>query len=430
MSRHSNVIPKWIKVELFEEIFRQTQPKYQSTKNFKVYHALAPGENYATVMLKVEAEVMLKDGSIDDLSYMLKISHSREHLPEHFKHFNVFEVENGMYKEIAPEFERMYAKVGRKVCFTAKSYTLATQEEHVLLEDLGRYGFKNVKRQDCLDLEHLKNALEKLAQWHAASAVMVQQKGIFDMKYQRGMLNEGGKELLRTMLDDSGRYLLKNVTKLEGHEEYYEEVVKSNNLLKKIYQIIIFLVFQQTFFSKFTEIFFENARVDPKEFNVLNHGDYWSNNIMFQYAPDGSIKATLPVDFQITRYGSPAQDLMYLIFSSARLDIKISKFDYLIKFYHQNLIENLIILNYSQPLPTLRELHQTLIKYGLWAMVPVAVTLPIVLCEPSEKASLDSLVGLTDNSQEFKNLLYSNELFLKHLKLILPWLLYRGALEY
>uniref|UniRef100_A0A1A9VBG8 CHK domain-containing protein n=1 Tax=Glossina austeni TaxID=7395 RepID=A0A1A9VBG8_GLOAU len=430
MSCQSNVIPKWIESKLFEEIFRQTQPKYQSTKNFKVYHALAPGENYATIMLKVEAEVMLKDGLTDDLSYMLKISHSGEHLPEDFKHFNVFEVENGMYKEIVPEFERMYAKVGRKIRFGAKSYTLATQEEHVLLEDLRRYGFKNVKRQDCLDLEHLKNALEKVAQWHAASAVMVQQKGMFDMKYRRGMLNEGGKELLRTMLDDSGRYILKNITKLEGHEEYYDEVVKSNYSLKKIYQLFILFVFQRTFFSKFTETFFENAHVDPKEFNVLNHGDYWSNNIMFQYAPDGSIKSTLPVDFQVTRYGSPAQDLLYLIFSSARLDIKISKFDYLIKFYHQNLIENLIILNYSQALPTLREVQQMLIKYGLWAMVPIAVTLPIVLCEPSEKASLDSLVGHADNSQEFKDLLYSNEVFLKHLKLILPWLLYRGALEY
>ncbi|XP_037892959.1 uncharacterized protein LOC119639574 [Glossina fuscipes] len=346
MTQQADDIPKWIKVELFEEVFRQTQSKYQSTRNFRISHALAPGENYTTIILKVEAEVLLKDGSTDDLSYMLKIGHSSENLPKDMKKFDVFDVENGVYKEIAPEFERMYAKVGRKICFTAKSYTLATQEDHVLLEDLGRYGFKNVKRQDCLDLEHLKSALEKLAQWHAASAVMVEQKGIFDMKYQRGMLNEDGKVLLQNMFDDTGRYLLKNVTKLEGHEEYYEEV--------------------RTFFSKFTDIFFENTRVDPKEFNVLNHGDYWSNNIMFQYGPDGSIKATLPVDFQGPRYGSPAQDLLYLIFSSARLNIKISKFDYLMKFYHQRLIENLIILNYCQPLPTLRELHQMLIKYGLW----------------------------------------------------------------
>uniref|UniRef100_A0A1B0B3Q2 CHK kinase-like domain-containing protein n=1 Tax=Glossina palpalis gambiensis TaxID=67801 RepID=A0A1B0B3Q2_9MUSC len=364
MTQQADDIPKWIKVELFEEVFRQTQPKYQSTRNFRISHALAPGENYTTIILKVEAEVLLKDGSTDDLSYMLKIGHSSENLPKDMKKFDVFDVENGVYKEIAPEFERMYAK------------------------------------------------------------------GIFDMKYQRGMLNEDGKVLLQNMFDDTGRNLLKNVTKLEGHEEYYEEVVKSNNLLKNIYQIISFVVFQRTFFSKFTDIFFENTRVDPKEFNVLNHGDYWSNNIMFQYAPDGSIKATLPVDFQGPRYGSPAQDLLYLIFSSARLDIKISKFDYLMKFYHQRLIENLIILNYCQPLPTLRELHQMLIKYGLWAMVPTAVTLPIILCQPSDKASLDNLIGHTDNSQEFKNLLYSNTLYLNHLKLILPWLLYRGALNY
>uniref|UniRef100_A0A1A9VBG5 CHK domain-containing protein n=1 Tax=Glossina austeni TaxID=7395 RepID=A0A1A9VBG5_GLOAU len=430
MTQQANDIPKWIEDELFEEVFRQTQPKYQSTRNFRISHALAPGENYTTIILKVEAEVLLKDGLTDDLSYMLKIGHSNENLPKDMKKFDAFDVENGMYKEIVPEFERMYAKVGRKIRFAAKSYTLATQEEHVLLEDLRRYGFKNVRRQDCLDLEHLKNALEKLAQWHAASAVMVQQSGLFDMKYRRGMLNEDGKELLQNVFDDTGRYVLKNITKLEGHEEYYDEVVKSNYLLEKIYQLFILLVFQRTFFSKFTDIFFENAQVDPEEFNVLNHGDYWSNNIMFQYAPDGSIKSTLPVDFQGPRYGSPAQDLLYLIFSSARLDIKISKFDYFIRFYHQKLIENLIVLNYSQPLPTLRELHQMLIKYGLWAMVPIAVTLPIILCQPSDKASLDNLIGHTDNSEEFKNLLYSNTLYLNHLKLTLPWLLYRGALSY
>lgn len=60
MTQQANDIPKWIEGELFKEVFRQTQPKYQSTKNFRISHALAPGENYTTIILKVEAEVLLK----------------------------------------------------------------------------------------------------------------------------------------------------------------------------------------------------------------------------------------------------------------------------------------------------------------------------------------------------------------------------------
>uniref|UniRef100_A0A1A9WV92 CHK domain-containing protein n=1 Tax=Glossina brevipalpis TaxID=37001 RepID=A0A1A9WV92_9MUSC len=413
MSQHSSGgIPKWIQVKLFEDVFRQTQPKYENTRNFKVFHALAPGENYSTVMLKIEAEVMLKDGLTDILSYMLKIEHTSEDLQKDIKKFDPFDIENGMYKEIIPAFEDLYKKVGKQIRFAPKSYTLTqgTQENYVLLEDLKRYGFRNVIRQDCLDLEHLKHALEKLAQWHAASAVMVQENGLFNIKYQRGMLNEDGKELLKNIFKTAGQNVLENVTKLEGHEEYYDNM--------------------RNFLSKFIDILFENVRVDPKEFNVLNHGDYWTNNIMFQYNSDGSIKETIPVDFQGPRYGSPAQDLLYLILTSAKLDIKIAKFDYLVKFYHQKLIENLFTLNYSESLPNLRDLHQMIIKYGLWATVPITMTLPIILCQPSDKASLDNLICNTDNSQEFKNLLYSNTLYLQHLKLVLPWLSYRGAFDY
>lgn len=53
-------LPSWIEASLFESVFREIHPDYQQTKNFKVKPAMAAGENYATVMLKVEAEVELK----------------------------------------------------------------------------------------------------------------------------------------------------------------------------------------------------------------------------------------------------------------------------------------------------------------------------------------------------------------------------------
>lgn len=105
---------------------------------------------------------------------------------------------------------------------------------------------------------------------------------------------------------------------------------------------------------------------DPTGLNVLNHGDFWSNNMMFSHDEAGKIKETILVDYQMPKYGTVAQDLLYFLMSSTRLEDKLSKFDYYIKFYHDNLVEHLKILNYTEALPKLREIHSTLFRYGFW----------------------------------------------------------------
>lgn len=86
---------------------------------------------------------------------------------------------------------------------------------------------------------------------------------------------------------------------------------------------------------------------------------------MFQYDAFGKIKNILLMDFQVSKYGSPACDLYYCILSSARKDIKISQFDYMIRYYYDRLIENLKLLQYHRPLPKLQNIHEALLRNGL-----------------------------------------------------------------
>lgn len=75
-------------------------------------------------------------------------------------------------------------------------------------------------------------------------------------------------------------------------------------------------------------------------FVTLGHGDLWINNIMVKFQ-DGKPVGTKFVDFQNPRYGSPAMDLFFLLWTSVRLDVLEEHLDELLQFYHENFIENL-----------------------------------------------------------------------------------------
>lgn len=157
----------------------------------------------------------------------------------------------------------------------------------------------------------------------------------------------------------------------------------------------------------------------------MNHGDCHINNIMFQHDAFGKIKNTAFVDFQVAKYGSPAHDLYYLILSSAEMNIKISQFDAMIRFYYDNLVENLKLLQYHRPLPKLSNLHAALLKSGFGAFLIATTILPVAMLEKTDNATLE----------EFKNKMavdmYSNPKYVQAMTdLILPWLDNRGSLDF
>ncbi|XP_005183467.2 uncharacterized protein LOC101894757 [Musca domestica] len=406
----ANGIPSWITAELFAKILPNIVKDFAKISNFKVCQALAPGENYATVMLKVHIDCLLATGRTEQFTLMLKVPHNNDLYRNEMIKFHMFATEAGMYRQIVPEFEKLYRSKGLEISFGAKSYQLpAVKEEYILLEDLTRRGFRNVKRQNCLDMEHCRGVLKKLAQFHAASAIWVEKNGSFPDLYSRGIVREEGKGLLGSMFNSGLQHLLKTTEGMKSCERYYPEFKR--------------------YADKFMdEIFHQTAR-DDKAFNVLNHGDCWSNNIMFQYGAQGELKETYFVDLQLPCFGTPAQDLLYFILSSAQLDLKIKHFDEMIHYYHQNLIEHLKLLGYSKPLPFLRDIHQMILKGSIWAMITVLITMAAVLCDTSDSATVDNFVSDSEDSQHFKELLFSNERFKSHWEVVLPWLYQRGALE-
>lgn len=52
--KDTSKVPKWLEANLFEDILKENVPKFKEIKDFEAYSGLPAGENYSTVMTRVE----------------------------------------------------------------------------------------------------------------------------------------------------------------------------------------------------------------------------------------------------------------------------------------------------------------------------------------------------------------------------------------
>ncbi|XP_002097965.3 uncharacterized protein LOC6537409 [Drosophila yakuba] len=413
----SNLVPKWLNETQFEELLTATVDQFAKIVGFRVKPAMAPGENYATLMLRIHIDVELTDKSTKLVSFMMKVPHDTPQMEQMMAMANFFTSENAAYTEILPKMEELYKAKGLHIKFAPRAFKLdATKEPKlantVLMHDLGQNGFKNINRLECLNLEQTKFALTRLAQFHAAGATMVQVHGPYPDIFLYGMMGNNKEAIIAFMEGMLGSFrtsFLANLDKFKNGEAYREKLVKALDGL--------------------TMEFMKLGVIDPNEFNALNHGDCWMNNLLFKMDAKGALEDMVFVDFQNPKYGTPAMDVIYLIMTSVQIDYKLDYFDFFIRHYHEQLVKHLDILGFTGHKPSLRELHRTIIKYGGWMLFPTISVLPVVLLDPTQSATFDNFMSDSEAGVGFRNGLYANKRYQGYIERILPWLDNRGFLE-
>ncbi|XP_055856519.1 uncharacterized protein LOC129919604 [Episyrphus balteatus] len=404
-------VPGWMNEENFQSVLEESVPEYRKTLNFEVKETGGGGENYASVMMRVKTKVELQDGSTKDVAFMIKTVPEGEQGAAMVTMLGLFPKETLMYGKYLREFEETYRSVGKEVTFGPKFYKLKNDPgvEYVLLEDISPKGFKNVKRQDGLDTDHTKSVLKILAQLHAVSAVRFKQKGDYENSLMVSPFGEESRESLEAMMKPLLKILLKCFSKHKTGIKYLAK-------LKPI-------------FDKTTEKYIEVGKLNLDDFNVIVHGDLWTNNIMFRHNDEGKREETILIDYQMSRFATPVVDLFYFLLSSPSLDIKVECFDEFIQYYHDNLVENLKLLNYPKKIPTLKQLRMDLMKYSFWSIATATGILAAVLLDPNENASMNNFFDENQEGIDFQTQLYSNPRYVKHLDIVLPWMDKMGFLD-
>uniref|UniRef100_A0A1A9WJF8 CHK domain-containing protein n=1 Tax=Glossina brevipalpis TaxID=37001 RepID=A0A1A9WJF8_9MUSC len=409
-------IPTWITREYFVNILKRDIPGFENIQQFTSIAATAPGENYTSTMVRVIIDVGIKDKQSQRVSYILKTDLESSEARTMINSMNLFPKEKQMYAEYLLKFEQLYRDIaGLDVQFAPRCVHIEETPDRITLvmEDLKCKHFKNIDRLKGFDMVHVKAVVKKLAEFHAASAVYEERNGPYESLYYNSYFNETNRSLFNAMYS-----LREDIFKKAMLEWNLDDVEKYLSILPEV-----------------DDFYEENLRlnhVDPMEFNVLNHGDCWSNNIMFTYNQNDhttTIEEVLFVDFQISKWGSPAQDLWYLITNSIALDIKIKEFDHIIQIYHQQLCKCLKLLKYTKNIPTLKELHITMLKYGYWGVFTANCITPAILLPADKDANMDNMLKPGLEGDQFRFKAFTSPPYKQAMRQLYPFLYNKGIFD-
>lgn len=224
------------------------------------------------------------------------------------------------------------------------------------------------------------------------------------------MFSEKGRDMFLVMTETNMTHLCKAMESWPKEAQKYIEILES-------WKPILF------------DAALKATQPNQKGFNVLCHGDLWTNNFMYSHDNQNTIEKVLMVDFQICQWSSPALDLLFLLIESPLLELKVSKFDEFVEFYQNNLVINLKKLGYKKKMPTLFDLEVNILQRAALSMILMTGHMSAILLEPSEESNMENMMDSGEGGTNFKKAMFGNPRYIAHMMELLPFLEKKGVLD-
>jgi aminoglycoside phosphotransferase (APT) family kinase protein len=101
----------------------------------------------------------------------------------------------------------------------------------------------------------------------------------------------------------------------------------------------LFLSFQPNFIEKI----YNHVKTDNDKIQVLNHGDLWTNNMMFTYNGKTPTNVIF-VDYQLSFYSTPGIDLNYFMWTCPSTEVRKNHWADLIREYYNTFLDAMVTL--------------------------------------------------------------------------------------
>lgn len=352
------ILPEWLNINYVTMVLKQKIPDVDVV-SFTITPAVLGGNNYCSRMWRVKVNYKDGGGEVKSISLMVKAAVPDGELKGMIEEGKFVEKEYQFYNEFVP---KMYS-IKENTDVIPKNYSSPVPET-IVLDDLKEAGYVMCDRIKQLDFDHCRILLNTLATFHALSVAVA--------KEDPHLVNIVGKEHIFVVNTE--------------HPEYDEKFKKCyfgfSNAIKNVKGFEKFEYISEDkidlVFNKYIEIFSPR-----KGFNVLNHGDLWTNNILFKYNKDGNVIEAKLVDFQICKYASLGIDLNYFIWSSVQEDVRDNRIEELKGIYLNALNSNLEELGCEERLSE-EQLDEELEFASFIGFFVLFVMLPLIVLDPED----------------------------------------------
>ncbi|XP_020811638.1 uncharacterized protein LOC110186707 [Drosophila serrata] len=382
-------------------------------EELEIKPAIPNGENYASVMTRINVVYSTNESKKKKATnFLVKTTFASKDPAAHvLMHYGIYTREMDMYEKILPELSvivKEELKDSRRLF--AGTVNVDRERDSIIFEDLSLEYYKVACRLKKLDLEHTHLVLEKLANFHAAGAVLAErQPGIFAENFDRGFYNKhtrGYEPIMRNLLEALSRSL-----------ELQPD-------LKQRYQAKI-----DRLVDRVMDYGEQSTTINPGDFVTLTHGDIWTTNVMFQYDAEGRPSNAIFIDFQFTVWNSPAIDLHYFFSTSIHENLRLERQSELVQFYFYKLVDALKKVKYSGRIPSLFEFQRQFRTKAFYAVFSSLIFEPTMVYNGKEEASMEQIISKSEKGMRFKDDVYRSENIQKKMHLTLPFLDHLGLLD-
>uniref|UniRef100_A0A2A4JCA9 CHK kinase-like domain-containing protein n=1 Tax=Heliothis virescens TaxID=7102 RepID=A0A2A4JCA9_HELVI len=340
------------------------------------------GDNYVANVKRIVVE-----GENGNLSIIAKIAPASEHLRENFHSQLLFNNECFIYAKVLPKFLQLQKQAGvpeeDQIKFPKYYGSLnEAPNEIILLEDVKVTGYTMLDRFIPLTDYVVKSVLKSLAVWHSLSYVLKQKEPETFNYFKDNLLDL--YSIMAEKKDNPAIAFIAHIEKmaigvLTGYPEY-----------------------QNAIRDKVTGSLEKGAKMQKSEdgnrFSVIQHGDAWTNNIMFRFQGD-ELKEAMLIDYQLAKNSSPVGDLMYFLFNCTHHNARVEYFYEWLDYYHSELDNALsnygIKANYAYPRD---QLDADMKRYGKFALGNAIVTNSMIGLKPEEASKVKEQLNTGDLS--------------------------------
>lgn len=367
----STTLPDYLRQLLLEITEREQFTEFSMTT---VPSTLLDGTRSEMFRCKISGPRSVKDNengetgtALDGLSLVCKIP------PQFIRRKRamspLFQREIYTYQKILPSFLafQQLKDISTADMFTGypKCFGTFSDYEHndyaIVLEDLNRNGYSVWNKFDRLNYSHAKLALTALGQFHGISFAFRDQKPAqfkelmdIESNHIKGLFAiPNAREFLE-------RTYKKAISTLAPHE---------SNLIKKMQYLHDTLELQL------------RAATDLKSaetLSVLNHGDFWNNNLMFKATRTETDRVAF-IDWQTCQFCSPATDVAYYLYSSTEQQLRDDHFDDLLYVYYVSLAETIERLGSNAThLITFEQFMEQFHKFAIYGLLMAPLTVQAI----------------------------------------------------